>query len=275
MEISVRKNHELRLKAFDLLQELKRKNMPKKEVVNKIYSEFAVPKAALYNWYADRCYPCGRKGDISINPELFYVLGALLGDGCVYNWKITQNYVILIGDYNFTTKFAEKIYQCTGTKIKAYIDRSKNIWFVRYNNFKLYSLFKKIREDLTYFEQLIKRNHKKSALLFIEGFFDAEGCVKIIKEEVRITPKICLDITNTNFELIDLVRRVLKDNLDIEARYSIQKPEIGKDGSLRKKAYHLRIYKKEYIKRFFDNISTTKLKEEKVSYVYNWLNNGK
>lgn len=275
MEINIRKNHELRLKAFDLMQELKNKNITKNEVVNRIYAEFAVPKCALYDWYADRCYPHGRKGDISINPELFYVLGALLGDGCTYNWKITQNYVILIGDYNFTTKFAEMIYQCTGTKIKAYIDRSKNIWFVRYNNFKLYSLFKKIRENLAYFEQLINQNGKKSALLFIEGFFDAEGCVKIIKEEVRVTPKICLDITNTNFELIDLVRRVLKDNLGIEARYSIQKPKMGKDGSLRKKAYHLRIYKKEFVRVFFGNINTTKLKDEKIPFVKNWLSNGK
>ena len=162
------------------------------------------------------------------------------------------------------------IYRCTGTKIKAYIDRSKNIWFVRYNNFKLYSLFKKIREELSYVEQLIESD-KKSALLFIEGFFDAEGCVKIIKEEVRKTPKICLDITNTDFRIVEVIRRLLHEHLKIEARYSIQKPQIGKDGSPRKTAYHLRIYKKEFVKKFLENISTTKLKEEKISYVENWL----
>ena len=32
---------------------------------------------------------------------------------------------------------------------------------------------------------------------------------------------------------------------------------------------------KEFIRRFFENISTTKLKEEKVTYLQNWLNNGK
>ena len=72
-----------------------------------------------------------------------------------------------------------------------------------------------------------------------------------------------------------VARKILKNYLNIESNYSIQKPEIGKDGSLRKKAYHLRIYKKEFIRRFFENISTTKLKEEKVIYVQNWLNNGK
>jgi hypothetical protein len=32
-----------------------------------------------------------------------------------------------------------------------------------------------------------------NALQLIEGFFDAEGCVKVIKEKVRKTPKVNLD----------------------------------------------------------------------------------
>ena len=62
--------------------------------------------------------------------------------------------------------------------------------------------------------------------------------------------------------------------LGSEPRYFLAGYVLG-DGSLRKKAYHLRIYKKEFIRRFFENINTTKLKEEKISYVDNWLSNGK
>ena len=47
------------------------------------------------------------------------------------------------------------------------------------------------------------------------------------------------------------------------------------DFSFKKLAYHLRIYKKEFVRKFFENINTTKLKEEKMIYVENWLNNGK
>ena len=111
-------------------------------------------------------------------------------------------------------------------------------------------------------------------LYFVEGFFDAEGCVKIIREKVRKTPKICLDITNTDFQLLEIVKKVLKENLDIDSNYSSQEAFLHKDGFPRKKVYHLRIYRKEYIRKFFENISTTKLKDEKVPYVEKWLNNG-
>ena len=272
MKISIRKNHELRLKAFDLLNELKSKNISKKEILDRINTEFDVPKGALSSWYEQIYCPYGRRGELTFKSELFYVLGALLGDGCIYNWKTTNHYVILVGDYKFTNKYAEKVTKCINKNTKAYIDRSKNIWFVRSNNFKLYSLFRKIRGDLNYLEELIKQNNKESALLFIEGFFDAEGCVKVIKEAVRKTPKICLDITNTNYGFLELIRKLLKEKLDIEARYSIQKADGIKNKLV---AYHLRIYKKEFVRRFFENINTTKLKEEKISYVDNWLNNGK
>ena len=113
---------------------------------------------------------------------------------------------------------------------------------------------------------------KRHAVEFIEGFFDAEGCVKIIKEKIRKTPKICLDITNTNKDYLDVIRLLLSEFLGVETEYSIQKPIYKKN---KKTAYHLRIYRKEYIRTFFDNISTTKLKDEKIKYVEKWLNNGR
>lgn len=261
-----------RLKAFDLLQELKRNNVSRKRTVDKVHSKLGIPIGTLYDWYRNKSFPWGRKGKILYKPELFYVLGALIGDGCVYKWKITNNHTILVGDYNFTTKYADMVTNCTDTKTKAYINRSKNIWFVKSNNFELCSLFKKSREDPNYLEKLIKQNGKRSSLFFIEGFFDAEGCVKIIKEKVRKTPKICLDMTNTNLGTLELIRKLLEEKLDIEARYSNQDSFMEKDGFRRKKIYHLRIYKKEFINKFFKKINTTKLKTEKVHYVERWLN---
>ncbi len=269
----LKKDHKLRLKIFDLLVQMKNDNLGKTYIIKKLNADFFINEGTLYQWYSGKL-PYGRKGKIVVNPELFYVLGALLGDGCLYNWRITSYYTILIGDERFTSKYACMISQCTNNNAKAYIDRSKNVWFVRCNNFELYQLFKKVREDIEYL-RIIMSNNKKFALAFMEGFFDAEGCVKIIKEEVRITPKICLDVTNTDKRYLEIIKDILWSQLKIEARYSIQKPYLGADGFQRKIAYHLRIYKKEYIRKFLENITTTKLKKEKIKYVENWLNNGK
>ncbi len=206
-------------------------------------------------------------------PELCYVLGALLGDGCLYYWKRKGKYIINVsGDKVFTAKYASKILKCTGIRVKNYINRSRNIWFVNLENVQLSILFKNIKDNLNILHNLIKQgDHNKNSLEFIEGFFDAEGCIKIVKEEVRKTPKICLDITNTNFEIQELVKKLLKDSLNIEAKYSNQESFVGKDGSIRKKVYHLRIYKKDYVKIFFENIKTIKLYSDKIPYVENWL----
>lgn len=261
------------MEAFDVFDSLRKNNLPRKKIVDIISKKFSIPVGTLYDWYRNKHIPYGRKGIIKIVPELFYVIGALLGDGCLYKWKPTNNYVILVGDRNFTSKYANFATICTGRKTKAYIIRSKNIWFVKSNNFELYSIFRKSREDLQYIKKLLEQSNIESSLLFIEGFFDAEGCVKIVKEPTRKIPKICLDITNTNFDILEIVKSLMKKYLDIEASYSVQEPHWK--GKNKKTAYHLRIYKKAYVKKFLENISTTKLREEKISYVNNWLNNGK
>lgn len=244
--------------------------IPRKELIQKINREFDIPVGTLYDWYLRKHIPYGRKGQVVYKPEIFYVLGALMGDGCLYKWKPTNNYAILVGDQNFTAKYSKYLTMCINKRVRNYIIRSKNIWFVRTNNYELYELFKKSRQDLKYLKQLIQKNGKQAALFFVEGFFDAEGCVKIIKESSRKTPKICLDITNTNLELLTLVRELLLENTGIEPKFSLQKPYGN-----RKTAYHLRIYRKEDVKRFLKLISTTKLKTEKIAMLDSWLNNGR
>src|SRR3989338_9675747 len=119
MEVSIRRNHELRLKAFDLMNELKGNNLPRKEVIDRICEEFSVPKGTLYNWYANIEYRYGGRGEVTANPELFYVLGALLGDGCIYHWKKLNRHIINIaGEKEFTEKYADKLSKCTRNRVK-------------------------------------------------------------------------------------------------------------------------------------------------------------
>ena len=140
--MNIRTNHELRLKTFDFLNEFKDKDYSRQELIEKINKEFGIPKGALYDWYSGRYIPCGRKGSITKNPELFYVIGALLGDGCIYNWKITRNYVILVGDKKFTDKFSKFIGFCTNIKTKSYLLQSEihqtDLFMEKYSQFKTF-----------------------------------------------------------------------------------------------------------------------------------------
>ncbi|HEY4520489.1 MAG TPA: LAGLIDADG family homing endonuclease [Candidatus Paceibacterota bacterium] len=260
-------DRQIMMVAFDAFKSLCSNGLSRKEAIEEINTKFGIPPNTLYDWYKNSHIPYGRKGTISYRPEIYYVMGALLGDGCLYKWKPTNNFVILVGDEKFTTKYSTRLEKCISRKVKPYIDRSKNIWFVRTNNFELYELFKKLRNNLGYLRNLITKAGKKSALLFIEGFFDAEGCIKVIKEKVRITPKICPDITNTNLELINLVRQLILETMGIQSAISVQKAYGNA-----KIAYHLRIYRKDDVRTFLKYVHTTKLKGEKIRLVRNWLN---
>lgn len=192
----------------------------------------------------------------------------MLGDGRIYFWK-KRYFIWLIGELEFAAKFAKKVSVCTTKRrAKAYPYRGRNVWFVSFQNAELYFLIREIREHLGVLSDLLSLgNRSVNALQLIEGFFDAEGCVKVIKEKVRRTPKICLDFCNTNIALLKLIRKALKDTLGIEGRFTSQ----NGTGPNRKVIYHLRIYRKDAVRIFLREINTTKLKREKMKYVENWL----
>ena len=188
-----------RIQAFEEISYLRSKGLKRSEIINYLISKYNLPKGTLYMWVNNQSAPMGTN-KFCLCREGFYVIGALLGDGCAYHWKNGGFKTILIGSKQFTHKYSKIISICTGKKVHAYVIRSKNVWSVSVGNSLLFKTFLDIRKNpneiLTSLPKNI--NQKQYALAFIEGFFDAEGCVKIIKEKSRKTPKICIDFTNTN-----------------------------------------------------------------------------
>ena len=81
---------EKRLAAFDALTQLKTEGVSRDEIIKMVSGKFSIPAGTLYTWHSGDYLPFGRKGKVIFRPELFYVLGALLGEGCGYKWRITK-----------------------------------------------------------------------------------------------------------------------------------------------------------------------------------------
>ena len=259
---------EKRLEAYDGFRDPAARGKSTHELVLVITKKFAVSRSTVYAW-ARGSSPFGtRCGKIIYTKELFYVIGALLGDGCIYHWRNSFQ-VWLHGERKFCTKYAERALACTTKRnIRAYPLRGRNVWFVQFQNAELYFLMKQIREHLDVLSSLLRtENSSVKGLQLIEGFFDAEGCVKVIKEPVRRTPKINLDFSNTNFALLEIVKTELKRTLNIEGRFSCDHDKRPN----RHVMYHLRMYQKDAIGKFLSRVNTIKLKPAKVQYVRNWL----
>ncbi|AIF83378.1 LAGLIDADG endonuclease [Candidatus Nitrososphaera evergladensis SR1] len=244
---------------------MKSKSLSRQSTVHLIKDKFDIPLSTCYLWFSGSQSPHGALGKLKTRENLFYVLGVLLGDGYAYNWQSSYKVGILVKDESFAKKFAERLSTCTGGKVTAYPSRKRNLWFVKVGNHELFTLFKDFKSNLNLVkDETISKAH---ALQFIEGFFDAEGCVKVVKEKARKTPKICLDFTNTNYEVLEVVQKLLRTSLNIESGFSVQHDKRPN----RKPVYHLRIYKKDYIRIFFENMQTIKLNKEKALHLKKWL----
>ncbi len=240
----------------------------RRDVVRRISSAYGVTETTVYQWYKGAT-PFGRRaGRIARVPELLYVLGALLGDGCIYHWR-NHFQVWLVGEEAFTAKYARMLSACLGREIKNYKYGSKNAWFVRVDNAELFYLLQSVRRDHSRIAETVEEiDMKQGWARFIEGFFDAEGCVKIIGGRERRTPKACLDFCNTDLRLLELVRLALA-KLGIKSAISEQKTDLP-----RRTSFHLRMYSKAGIADFLALIQTTKLTESKKPLVYAWLAKG-
>ena len=265
-----------RVEAYGILMRLAKTDLTRYEIVTCVWEEYDISKTTLYNWLADRERPACYQNRLHYCKEIFYVVGALLGDGCFYYWKKGSLYQVkLTGDKTFADRYADKLSTCLRADVKAYKRGGKNFWFVNRANTNLYRVFQQAKTNLKRIDRSADMGCRRENLLeFIAGFFDAEGCIKIIKEPCRKTPKICLDITNTWFELLELVKAFIEEALGIEARYSSQAGQVGPNGIRRKTSYHLRIYKKSSVERFLAHVHTTKLYSSKMKHVKKWLGEG-
>lgn len=259
---------EARLKAINAFTRLSATRINDNDVENEMIA-LGVSKGIVRKW-RNRLKVTGvAPGKVARIPELLYVIGSLLGDGCPYQWKTTFS-VLLVGEEAFARKFASKLSLCVGYQIHWHKAARRNFWYVRILNPELFHIFLSTRVDPSLLEGLLNEVGRVRGIEeFVQGFFDAEGCVKVIREKTRRTPKICVDFTNTDLRVLTLVKGYIEERLGIVGRFSTQRARPP-----RKECFHLRLYSKANVAIFLGAIPTVKLTEEKIIYVDRWLRKG-
>ncbi|MGA3020548.1 MAG: LAGLIDADG family homing endonuclease [Candidatus Micrarchaeales archaeon] len=251
---------EKRITAFDEFNRLLQLKFRRKEIVDKVTKDFGVSSATAYQWFRGGSPYGKRAGRITINKELFYIVGALLGDGYIYAWRKRYRVGLSVRDKSFAKRFAEKLSKVVKREVRFYHYSKKDLWFVNINNAELFFLFNKLRNDLSYLRQLLKvGNFSTNSLEFLQGFIDAEGCVKLVKEETRKTPKVVMDITNKNLDYLMLMAFLLEKTLRIKPHFYSQF-----DKRRNSTYHHLRFYKKADVKEILTEIKTIKNRNPKL-----------
>lgn len=201
-------------------------------------------------------------------PELLYVIGAVLGDGYLFESGGHHLVGLDVRSGEFAERFASKISRVVGVRVRAHYYAGGRIWYVRTRSDELSRVITKVRRELSMLALLVRRGTcRENALEFLAGLFDAEGCVKVVREEARLTPKLCLDITNTSKELLDLANSMMSTYLGFAGRYSLQRD----DKRHRKPVYHLRVYRRRHVRTFLDGVNTVKLTPIKKQFLHSWL----
>jgi intein-encoded DNA endonuclease-like protein len=212
--------------------------------------------------------PNPNAGTLQYCPSLWYVVGAILGDGYLYRSKHGFLVGLDVKSEAFAKKFASKESRVIGRAVKAYYYGGNGIWFVRVRNLQLFTLVSRIRKDLrVLLSEMSRGDRRANTIQFVSGFFDAEGCVKVVKGLERHTAKICLDITNTDRSLLEIVESLIQSWLGPKGTISAQHDLRGN----RKTAYHLRFYRKADVQLILEAIRTPKLTEEKKMRLVAWL----
>jgi len=129
------------------------------------------------------------------HPKLYYIVGAILGDGHVY--KHFYQIAVTSKDYDFIEALKQSFVDLD-FPISIYKDRG--CWKIQVNQKRLSLFFK----NLTLEKLKTMLDTKEKVCNFIRGFFDAEGTAYLMKGKYPI-----IKIRNTNRELLQFISKLL------------------------------------------------------------------
>ncbi|BAJ50050.1 conserved hypothetical protein [Candidatus Caldarchaeum subterraneum] len=243
---------ELRMEAFDLVQQLHEEGLSYTQIIDEVERRLGVKigKSNCSYWVRRIHSPYNGIyiGSIELlqpTEDLAYLIGTEAGDA--YATKTDEGtrgekYIIglKVKDKEFADEYATRIARVLGRDAPEPKPNKDGRWVVRIRSKVLYQLFKKpididrIRPFVEYSERCVA--------MFLRGFFDSEGCVD---------KRGAMTVYNTDYQLLLYVMYLLKklgiettsDTPKIKTRggTSFKDPKKGKTYHHNKDYYYLRI----------------------------------
>jgi len=263
---------EKRLQAYDKCLELNKGGLKAIEIWNILKeSGIEVKYETIGSWIRGERNPYKKLNTIQDDKKLPYIIGLLMGDG--YFYKVMKNgsynngrIVLGVKDKDLAQNFALSISHIFGNKRSYKINWSedKRVYVVEVRSKELVELLLRDFNDLL---KVIKISESS----FIQGFFDAEGCINIKYQKGRIYPRIFL--TNSDIRLINYVKNYfqkigISSNIQINTKGGKEKTILGKKTKTIKDCYNLAIENFQGIKKFAEEINfTVNRKKDKLDNV--------
>lgn len=194
--------------------------------------------------------------DLSPTSALSYIIGVILGDGCVYKHEATYKVVLRAKDKIFVESFRHAL-----SEINLNPSPITLVWNEGWALFDVAAYSKAFG---VWFKGLTLKDIKEIAdkfpTSFIKGFYESEGsvskCSHIDKRNMKRYTKYCLEFSNSNLELLRLVKSLLaklKLEMRINGPYRYRRSGyISKYG--REPEYHLRTHRKTMIDYFLEMV---------------------
>ena len=226
-----------------------------------IAERLSVNPDTVYDWVKGRSSPLGpeprvaptprsrpnthcysRRTELRPSPELAYVIGVVLGDGCACRHGDKYMIVLRAKDMEFVEEFARCLSNVIERPVKTRLDKRRGLYHARASCKELYKILKKpvdserLRPYVEHYQECISA--------FLRGFFDTEGCV-------REDGHIC--VINTDLALLTYVKELLGrlgvETTGIQLHHATGTVFSAPDGNgetrtRRKDVYRLRISKK-------------------------------
>ena len=165
--------------------------------------------------------------NLNPSPELAYVLGVIVGDGCVGEYtkkwggeeKIHYEIKLGVVDYKFAKRFASALRKIglhpnlwKDKKVRKGRENEQKLWHVVAYSKTFVRFFLSLKSDWDEFEKFV-RKCPKGKEMFLRGFYESEGHhgVYVYRNKKGIRRVRDLRITNTNPNLIKITIAFLRE----------------------------------------------------------------